>query len=104
VPLIGVIDSLRAHQIITTVLQAIEAHHAGKVLLDITGVPLIDTHVAGTLVQLAQMVQLLGAQAMLIGVRPEIAQSIVSLGVDLSGLTTYASLASALATLSQRGE
>src|SRR6266508_1023200 len=104
VPLIGVIDSLRAHQIITTVLQAIEAHHVGKVLLDITGVPLIDTHVAGTLVQLAQMVQLLGAQAMLIGVRPEIAQSIVSLGVDLSGLTTYASLASALATLSQRGE
>jgi DNA-binding LacI/PurR family transcriptional regulator/anti-anti-sigma regulatory factor len=100
VPLIGTIDSQRAVQIISTVLHAIEVHRASKVLLDITGVPLIDTQVAGTLVQLAQTAQLLGARAILIGVRPEIAQSIVGLDIDLRALTTYASLADALTTLS----
>jgi anti-anti-sigma regulatory factor len=100
VPLIGVIDSQRAGQIITTALQAIEVYRADKLLLDVTGVPLIDTHVAGTLVQLAQMARLLGTQAMLIGVRPEIAQSIVGLGIDLGALTAHSSLADALATLS----
>jgi anti-anti-sigma regulatory factor len=100
VPLIGVIDSQRAQQIINMVLQGIQVHRARKVLFDITAVPLIDTHVAGMLLQLAQMAQLLGARVMLIGVRPEIAQSIVGLGVDLSGLVTRASLADALAALS----
>jgi rsbT co-antagonist protein RsbR len=100
VPLIGIIDAQRAQQIITTVLQAVEAHRAARVLFDITGVPLIDSHVAGPLINLTQMAQLLGAYVMLIGVRPEIAQSIVGLGLDLSGLATHASLAAALATLS----
>ena len=100
VPLIGVIDSQRAQQIINVVLQGIQAHRAINVLFDISGVPLIDTHVAGMLLQLAQMAQLLGAHVMMIGVRPEIAQSIVGLGVDLRGITTRASLADALATLS----
>jgi DNA-binding LacI/PurR family transcriptional regulator/anti-anti-sigma regulatory factor len=99
VPLIGVIDAQRAQQIITTVLQAIEVHRAASVLFDITAVPLIDTHVAGLLLNLAQMARLLGAQVMLIGVRPEIAQSIVGLGLDLRGLITHASLADALASL-----
>jgi anti-anti-sigma factor len=100
VPLIGIIDARRAQQIITTVLQAVEAHRAARVLFDITGVPLIDSHVAGLLMNLTQMAQLLGAHVMLIGVRPEIAQSIVGLGLDLRGLATHASLAAALATLS----
>jgi len=95
-----VIDSQRAQQIINVVLQGIQAHRAINVLFDISGVPLIDTHVAGMLLQLAQMAQLLGAHVMMIGVRPEIAQSIVGLGVDLRGITTRASLADALATLS----
>jgi anti-anti-sigma regulatory factor len=99
VPLIGVIDSQRALQIIATVLKAIEVHRANRLLLDVTGVPLIDTHVAGTLVRLAQMARLLGAQAMLIGVRPEIAQSIVGLGIDLRDLNAHSSLADAFATL-----
>jgi len=100
VPLIGIIDAQRAQQIITTVLQAVEAQRAASVLFDITGVPLIDSHVAGLLINLTQMAQLLGAHVMLIGVRPEIAQSIVGLGLDLRGLATHASLAAALATLS----
>jgi anti-anti-sigma factor len=99
VPLIGVIDSQRAHQIITTVLKAIEVHRADQLLLDLTGVPLIDSQVAGTLVQVAQMARLLGTRAVLIGVRPEIAQSIVGLDIDLRELRSYSSLADALAIL-----
>jgi len=99
VPLIGVIDTQRAEQIIATLLHAVETQRAGVVLLDVTGVPLIDTHVAGVLVRLAQMLRLLGARALLVGVRPEIAQSMVALGVDLSGLTAHSSLKEALASI-----
>jgi DNA-binding LacI/PurR family transcriptional regulator/anti-anti-sigma regulatory factor len=104
VPLIGAIDEQRAQQIITTLLRTIEHEHTREILLDVSGVPLIDTHVAGMLLRLAQMARLLGASTILIGVRPEIAQSIVSLGVDLSSLRTHASLISALETLKQPGE
>jgi anti-anti-sigma factor len=99
VPLIGVIDSQRAQQIIGMLLHAAETQRAKTILLDLTGVPLIDTHVAGMLVRLAQMLRLLGAHTALVGIRPEIAHSIVSLGVDLSGLTSYASLMAALAAM-----
>jgi DNA-binding LacI/PurR family transcriptional regulator/anti-anti-sigma regulatory factor len=104
VPLIGVIDSARAQQIIDTVLAAASQQRAAYVLLDVSGVPLIDTHVAGLLIRMAQMLQLLGARATLVGVRPEIAQSIVSLGVDLRGLTSHASLENALRELGLRGQ
>jgi anti-anti-sigma factor len=101
VPLIGVIDSYRAEQILGTVVRTIEQSRTETVLLDVTGVPLIDTHVAGMLIQLAQMLRLLGARTILVGVRPEIAQSIVALGVNLDQLTTYSSLMAALAALKQ---
>ncbi|HWQ13125.1 MAG TPA: substrate-binding domain-containing protein [Roseiflexaceae bacterium] len=96
VPLIGTIDSARAQQVIEAVLGAVSAQRALHVLLDVTGVPIIDTHVAAVLLQLAQMLRLLGARATLVGVRPEIAQSIVSLGVDLRALNSHASLENAL--------
>ncbi|HEU5090767.1 MAG TPA: STAS domain-containing protein, partial [Roseiflexaceae bacterium] len=64
-----------------------------------SGVPVIDTHVAAVLVQLAQMSRLLGAETTLVGVRPEIAQSIVSLGVDLRGLNAHSSLINAIAAI-----
>lgn len=96
IPLIGVIDESRARLIIETTLASVSAQQAHQVLLDLTGVPLIDTNVAAVLLQLARMIQLLGARAGIIGVRPEIAQSIVSLGVDLHTLQAYASLSTAL--------
>jgi anti-anti-sigma regulatory factor len=96
IPLIGLIDSTRAQIIIETTLQAVGQYRAQRVLLDVTGVPLIDTHVAGVLLQLTQMVQLLGAETGIVGVRPEIAQSIVGLGVDLRQIRSYASLEMAL--------
>jgi anti-anti-sigma regulatory factor len=99
VPLIGVIDSQRAQQIGERVLEAINAMQATMVLLDVTGVPLIDTQVANTLLQTARGAMLLGASVGLVGVRPEIAQSIVGLGIRLPGITAYATLASAIQVL-----
>jgi anti-anti-sigma regulatory factor len=102
VPLIGAIDSQRAQQIISTVLEAISEHRAQTVFLDVTGVPIVDTQVASSLIQTAQASMLLGARVVMVGIRPEIAQSIVGLGIDLSHLKMYSDLASAISMLQLR--
>src|SRR5207244_978323 len=99
VPLIGALDSQRAQQIIGDVLVAIAEHRAHTVFLDVTGVPIVDTQVAGSLIQTAQAATLLGARVIMVGIRPEIAQSIVGLGIDIRNLTMYATLASAISML-----
>ncbi|MFL5803360.1 MAG: STAS domain-containing protein, partial [Roseiflexaceae bacterium] len=66
------------------------------VLLDITGVPMVDTQVANTLIQVARTASLLGSRVILVGIRPEIAQSIVGLGIDLESLATQSTLAAAV--------
>jgi rsbT co-antagonist protein RsbR len=96
-PLIGNIDSWRAQQVIETLLQGVSEHRASVVILDITGVPLVDTQVAGALLRAAQAVKLLGAQIVLTGIRPEIAQTLVGLGLDLRGITTRSSLQDGIA-------
>jgi rsbT co-antagonist protein RsbR len=99
VPLVGAIDTVRAQQIIEQVLDAVSLEHATSVVLDLTGVPLVDTQVASALVQTAQATMLLGAQVFLVGIRPEIAQSIVGLGLNLSTIHSFASLETALQSL-----
>lgn len=99
VPLVGAIDRARSQQIIERVLEAVSAYQAEIVLLDLTGVPLVDTQVASALVQTAQAATMLGAQVYLVGIRAEIAQSIVNLGIHLSGLRTFATLANAISSL-----
>ncbi len=96
-PLIGSIDSRRAQQVIETLLEGVTANQARMVILDITGVPIVDTQVAAALLRAAQAVNLLGAQVVLTGIRPEIAQTLVGLGVDLSRITTRGSLQSGIA-------
>jgi anti-anti-sigma regulatory factor len=96
VPLIGAIDSQRAQQIISGVLEAVGEQRAHTVYLDVTGVPIVDTQVASSLIQTAQAAMLLGAQVVMVGIRPEIAQSIVGLGIDLRHLKMYSNLASAI--------
>jgi rsbT co-antagonist protein RsbR len=93
-PLVGEIDSQRAAMLTETLLGGIERHHASVVILDVTGVPLIDTQVAQTLLDAARAVKLLGTQTILVGLRPELAQTIVGLGLDLTGLITQADLQS----------
>jgi anti-anti-sigma factor len=93
-PLIGVIDSDRAVVLTHTLLKAIEQHRATTVIMDVTGVPIIDTQIAQVLLQTATASQLIGARTILVGVRPELAQTIVGLGLDLSQLITRADLQS----------
>jgi DNA-binding LacI/PurR family transcriptional regulator/anti-anti-sigma regulatory factor len=102
VPLIGSIDTQRAQLIIELVLRGVETYRATRVMLDVTGVPLVDTQVAASLLQTASAATLLGARVSLVGVRPEIAQSIVGLGISLHGLATYPTLAAALQGFERR--
>jgi rsbT co-antagonist protein RsbR len=95
-PLIGVIDSRRAAQVTENMLRAISSAAAQFVILDITGVPLVDTSVAGYLVRAVQAAQLLGCQSILVGISPEIAQTLVTLGVDFSHIHTRATLQNGL--------
>jgi anti-anti-sigma regulatory factor len=99
IPLVGAISTDRAQQIIESILEGVSSHRATDVLLDITGVPLVDTQVANSLLLAARAATLLGARVTLVGVRPEIAQSIVGLGLDLQHLATQPSLAAALQAL-----
>jgi anti-anti-sigma factor len=91
-PLIGTIDSGRAQQVMETLLEGVAQHQARLVILDITGVSVVDTQVAQAFIQAAQAVRLLGAQVMLTGIQPQIAQTLVHLGVDLSGIQTQGNL------------
>lgn len=91
-PLIGTVDSQRAQQVLETLLSGIAQSGVRIAILDITGVVVVDTQVANALVQAAQAVQLLGAQVVLTGIRPEIAQTLVGLGVELRGIVTQNNL------------
>jgi rsbT co-antagonist protein RsbR len=96
-PLIGSIDTRRAQQALETLLSSIATSRARIAILDITGVPVVDTQVANALLRAAQAVSLLGAQVVLTGIRPEVAQTIVGLGVSLEGVVTRSSLRSGIA-------
>lgn len=89
-PLVGTIDTRRAQQIIETLLEGIVQYQAEVVIMDITGVPVVDTPIAQYLIQAAQAAQLLGAHIVLVGIRPEIAQTMVQLGANFDQLTTLA--------------
>jgi PAS domain S-box-containing protein len=95
-PLIGAIDSQRAQLIVENLLHGVATLRARIVIVDITGVPIVDTQVATALLQATQAVRLLGATVVLTGIRPEIAQTLVGLGVDRQGLLTFSSLQAAI--------
>lgn len=92
VPLVGRVDAARARVLMDRVLAAISEHRASEVILDITGVPVVDERVAGYLVRTAAAVRLLGARLTLAGIAPTIARTLITLGVDLRTLDTTASL------------
>jgi rsbT co-antagonist protein RsbR len=96
-PLIGAMDALRSQQVFAALLHGVEASRARVVILDITGVPVTDTQFARTLIQAARAVELLGARMVLTGIRPEVAQALVGLGVDLGGIVTHSVLQQGIA-------
>ena len=91
-PLVGTIDTERAALIERSLLEGIEAHGAEAVLLDLTGVAIVDAAVAAGLLRAARAAQLLGASVTLVGITGRVAQSIVRLEVDLSGISTRGDL------------
>jgi rsbT co-antagonist protein RsbR len=96
-PLIGSIDSNRARQMLDTLLGGVSSLRAEIAILDITGVPVVDSQVADTILQAAQAVQLLGARVVLTGIRPEVAQTLVNLGASLNNIVTRSDLQSGIA-------
>ncbi|CAL9271966.1 RsbT co-antagonist protein RsbRA [Streptomyces sp. SudanB5_2050] len=97
VPLIGTLDSARSQVVMESLLETIVAQRARYAILDITGVPTVDSLVAQHLMKTVAAAQLMGAECILSGIRPAIAQTIVHLGIDLGPVTTRAGLADALA-------
>ncbi len=97
VPMIGTLDSSRTQLVMEALLQRIVDTGSEIAIVDITGVPTVDTLVAQHLLKTVTAIRLMGADCIISGVRPQIAQTIVHLGIDLHGITTKASLADALA-------
>ncbi|MGM0877268.1 MAG: STAS domain-containing protein [Bacillota bacterium] len=97
-PLVGTIDTERAKRIMENLLQGVVKHRAEVVLIDITGVPVVDTMVAHHIIQASEAVRLVGAKCLLVGIKPEIAQTIVNLGIDLSQIITKNSLQKGIET------
>ncbi|NIH78871.1 STAS domain-containing protein [Amycolatopsis viridis] len=97
IPLIGTLDSMRSQVATESLLQAIMTQQAKVAILDITGVPTVDTMVAQHLLKTAMAARLMGAECVISGIRPQIANTMVQLGIDLGEVATRARLADALA-------
>ena len=101
-PLIGTLDSARTQVVMESLLQRIVDTGSSIAIIDITGVPTVDTLVAQHLLKTVAAARLMGADCIISGIRPQIAQTIVHLGVDLNAVTTKATLADAFALALQR--
>jgi len=96
-PMIGTLDSARTQVVMETLLQRIVETGSEIAIIDITGVPTVDTLTAQHLLKTVTAIRMMGADCIISGIRPQIAQTIVHLGIDLQGVTTKATLADALA-------
>jgi len=101
-PMIGTLDSARTQVVMESLLQKIVDTGSEMAIIDITGVPTVDTLVAQHLLKTVTALRLMGAECIISGIRPQIAQTIVHLGVDLQGVITKANLADALALALKR--
>ncbi len=101
-PMIGTLDSQRTQVVMESLLQRIVDTGSEIAIIDITGVPTVDTLVAQHLLKTVTAIRLMGADCIISGVRPQIAQTIVHLGLDLAGIVTKANLADALKLALQR--
>jgi len=95
-PIIGTLDSSRTMLVMEALLNRIAKDHAKAVVMDLTGVKNIDSQVSHHLIQMVRAVQLMGSQAIITGIRPEIARALISLNINMSDITTRASLSDGL--------
>ncbi|WP_437590513.1 protein kinase domain-containing protein [Sorangium sp. So ce1000] len=101
-PLIGMMDHARAQQALTTALHGVESNGAEVVIIDITGVKLVDSDVASTLMDTAKALRMLGAQAVITGIRPEVATTLTGLQIEFREIVTRGTLQSGIAYALQR--
>jgi rsbT co-antagonist protein RsbR len=101
-PMIGVVDSRRAARVMDELLSAVTRYRARYAILDVTGVDVVDTATANHLLSMIRAVRLLGAEGILTGIRPSVAQTVVSLGVDLSNILTLSTLRDGLSMAIRR--
>src|SRR5262249_11108424 len=95
-PVVGIMDSGRSADTTDALLRAVVATRARCTIIDITGIEVMDTSTADHFIRMAKAVQLLGAECVLTGINPQIAQTIVHMGVEMGGLNTHRSLRDAL--------
>jgi rsbT co-antagonist protein RsbR len=95
-PIIGALDSSRTMLVMEALLNRISTDHARVVVMDLTGVKNIDSQVSHHLIQMVRAIQLMGSEAIITGIRPEIARALISLNIDMSDVTTRASLSDGL--------
>jgi len=95
-PMVGILDSRRAADVMDELLDAVSRHQARFAILDLTGVDAMDTHTAAYLINLVQAIRLLGAEGIITGIRPSVAQTVVAIGLDLGNVTTLANLRAGL--------
>lgn len=95
-PVIGVMDSARSAEMTQTLLHSVVSKQAAYIIVDITGIEMMDTATADHFIRMAKSVQLLGAECVLTGINPTIAQTIVHMGVDMGGIVSFRSLRDAL--------
>ncbi|NJL34250.1 MAG: PAS domain-containing protein [Chloroflexaceae bacterium] len=98
-PMIGAIDTQRSQQMMETLLEGVVQYQATTVIVDVTGVQTVDSQVANALLQTAQAVRLLGAEVVLTGIQPQIAQTMIQLGIDMRGIITHSTLQSGIAAV-----
>lgn len=103
-PVVGVMDTVRSAEMMNSLLEAVSARGARYVIIDVTGIEIMDTRTAHQFIQMARAVQLLGAECVVTGINPRIAQTIVHMGLDLEELQTLRSLRSALQLFIARDE
>ncbi|WP_437317043.1 PAS domain-containing protein [Sorangium sp. So ce385] len=95
-PMVGIVDSVRTADVMDSVLQRIVEQQARFAILDLTGVEMVDTRVASHLIELVTAIRLLGAEGIVAGIKPNVAQTMVALGLDLSQIVTQRNLRAAL--------
>jgi anti-anti-sigma regulatory factor len=103
-PLVGALDSERLMLVQDQALRSIDERSARYLILDITGVPIVDTAVAQGLIKVVQAARLLGTEVVLVGIRPEVAQAVVGLGIQLSDIVTRSTLQSGIAYVLGRSD
>ncbi|WP_437930212.1 STAS domain-containing protein [Sorangium sp. So ce291] len=95
-PMVGVVDSLRISEVMDNLLTAIVNKDARFAILDLTGVDAVDTQTAGYLIEMIKAIRLLGAEGIITGIRANVAQTMIALGLDLTGVTTVGNLRAGL--------